>query len=105
MALSKKKSRPISVGQYQYRWQFFENSGWNDITIQIAEGPGTKLVVQFPWEHKGTPYISLLPPVTPSIVRNLIEAAQEIGWQPDMPGKTWHLRWDNKSLTPSTACS
>jgi len=104
MTLSKKKSRLISVDHVQYRRQFFENIGWNDISIQIAERVGTKLVIQCPWEHNGAPYISLLPPITPNIVRHWIESALELGWQPAALGKTWQQRCDNGCLIPVTAC-
>lgn len=100
MALSKKKLRPITVNDQGYRWQFFENSGWNDVTIQSSDGVGPKLVVQFPWEHEGTPHISLLPPVTPSIVRSLIEQACEMGWQPQGPGKVMNVRYSRGELVP-----
>jgi len=100
MALSKKKSRPISVDGKDYRWVFFENSGWNDITIQSASGRGQKLVIQQNWSHKGTPYINLEAPITPSIVRQMIESALQHSWTPEKSGPELRLKWDGSGVQP-----
>jgi len=47
MALAKKSSRPISHNGKQYRFVIFGNSGWNDLTVQSAQGFGQKLSVMF----------------------------------------------------------
>ena len=105
MALSRKKSRPITVEGDDYRWRFFENSGWNDVTVQIADGYGPKLVVQFPWEHQGTLDIPLYPPVTPTAVSLVIKQALLLGWEPRSSGQTWQMRWTGKDLLPISPCS
>lgn len=104
MALSNKKSRPITVDGCIYRWQFFENSGWNDVTIQRAEGSGQKLIVQLPWDHTGTPHISLLPPVTPSHVKEMIQRAGALGWSPATPEKPLRLQWRDGDLKLVSQC-
>lgn len=103
MALSKKKSRPIVVDGQGYRWQFFENWGWNDVTIQCAEGTGPKLVIQFPWDHSPPPYISFLPPVTPSKVSELIQNAIGQGWRPLSSDKTMNMKYVDGQLEHLTS--
>lgn len=80
-----------------YRWLFFENDGWNDVTIQCASGTGPKLVVQFPWHHEGHPD-SL--PVTPSVVEAIIKEAGTRGWEPEGSGTTIRMKWEEETLSP-----
>lgn len=95
MSLSKKKSRPIQIGDQKFRWVFFENSGWNDLTIQSAAGSGPKLIVQLPWGDEQNPND---PPVTPLMVSTIIEAALKRGWEPQGRSKTLRLRWSENAL-------
>lgn len=107
MALSNKKSRPISVSDQSFRWQFFEGNHQrrrNDVTIQHSSGVGAKLVVTFPWSHTGTPHISLEPPVTPATIRAIIESAMESGWHPDECGQTQKMVWKDNKLRPAPTC-
>ena len=96
MALNKRKSRPINVKGIDYRWQFFEDSGFNSISIQSVQGNGQKLVVFQSWSHAGTPYISTEDPVTPRDIRFMIEFGLANGWEPNKGGKPFSC-WYSKS--------
>lgn len=92
MAFSKKNSRPINVEGQSFRWVFFENSGWNDLTVQSASGSGQKLSVRFPWVNipgSPLPYAAM----TPSIVSEAISFALENGWDPEQSGGTFNCRF------------
>lgn len=102
MALSKKKSRPITVDDIDYRWIFFENSGWNDLTIQAASGKGGKLAIQINWEKKHSdplPYMS----ITPSFVEQSIKYAHANGWQPEVNGKPFKCKFRDGSFSKVSA--
>ncbi len=93
MAFSKKNSRPIDVKGQSFRWVFFENSGWNDLTVQSASGSGQKLSVRFPWVKTAgspLPYAAM----TPSIVSEAISFALENGWDPEQSGGTFNCRFE-----------
>ena len=97
MSLSRKNSRNIQVDGKSYCWMFFENSGWNDLTVQSASGGGRKLSVQIPWENDGSanmPYKS----VTPSMVSRAIRFALESGWNPVENGSPVVCRFHNGVL-------
>lgn len=93
MALSKKKSRPITVDGQDFRWQFYEDSGFSSVTVQFASGSGQKLVVQIP----GPAHIH--DPVTPAIVEHLIVSSMKLGWRPMQNGQTFNTVWEGSSLT------
>ncbi len=98
MALSKKKSRPITVDGIEYRWIFFENSGWNDLTIQSASGKGDKLTVQIKWEPDPgdtLPYKT----ITPSFVEQAIKFGKVNGWSEDTQRKPFHCRYSDGSFS------
>lgn len=102
MALSKKNSRTISVDGYVFRWIVFQNSGWNDLTIQSDEGTGRKLIVQFTWETKDG---SSLPnqPITPAVVAEAIQFASKNGWDPLVNGAPFGCRYENGTFTAKAA--
>ena len=102
MAISKTKSRPITVEDNEYRWAFFENSGWNDLTVQLAIGEGKKLIVQIKWESNNVDPLPYLP-VTPSFVAKAIKFGLENGWQPDTEGKPFRCRFSVGSFLAGTA--
>lgn len=94
MALSKKSSRPITVEGKDYRWIFFENSGWNDLTIQAASGEGEKLIVQIKWapdDETGLPYM----PVKPAFVARAIQFGLAEGWRPDERGGSFRCHFQD----------
>ena len=100
MAISKRNSRPITVEGKPYRWVFKENSGWNDITVQHADGQGQKLIVQAPWTQSGSPSVSLGPPKTPADVSDMIQKAIKMGWTPEVSGAPLRLKLVGTALQP-----
>ena len=101
MALNKKNSRPIAVDGHDFRWSFFENSGWNDLTVQSANGTGMKLVAQFGWEApdgSGLPY----QPITPALVAQAIRFGLGNGWNPDTNGVLYECRYKNGTFVLKT---
>lgn len=98
MTLGKKNSRTISVDGCVFRWTVFQNSGWNDLTIQSDEGTGRKLIVQFTWEVKDG---SSLPnqPITPAVVAEAIHFALKNDWDPSVNGAPFGCRFENGTFT------
>lgn len=97
MALNKKNSRPITVEGYDLRWLFFENSGWNDLTVQSANGEGGKFVAKFAWETKDgskLPYF----PITPAVVVEAVQFGLMNGWNPKANGVPFECRYKNGSF-------
>ena len=97
MAFSKTKSRPITVEGKEYRWVFFENSGWNDLTVQSASGKGKKLTVQIKWKPNNVDPLPYLP-IKPSFIAKAIKFGLENGWQPDTEGKPFRCRFSEGSF-------
>ena len=77
MSLSKKNSRPISYNGLDFRYAVFLNSGWYDVTVQIAEGKGQKLASQFKIP------ITDQTSITPKDVVKAIQFAMKNGWLPN----------------------
>ena len=96
MALNRKNSRQIQVNGRAYRWTVFENSGWLDVTVQLAEGTGQKLVVQTGDFSGATPEIDPGVAITPANVRDYILKAITLGWMPTASGPPFLTRWDDK---------
>ncbi|MGJ8531360.1 MAG: hypothetical protein ACSHYC_04200 [Alphaproteobacteria bacterium] len=97
MAFNKKNSRSIEVEDQTFRWVFFENSGWNDLTVQSANGSGQKLTVRVAWdrtEGSPLPYTA----ITPSIVAEAIKFALTNGWNPNANGEPFKCRFENGKL-------
>lgn len=94
MALNKKNSRPIAVDGQDFRWSFFENSGWNDLTVQSANGAGGKLVAQFGWEAQDDSKLPYLP-MTPALVAEAIIFGLGNGWNPDINGVLYECKYKN----------
>lgn len=98
MALNKKKSRLITVQGLEYRWIFFENSGWNDLTIQPASGIGSKLIIQISWDQNNSeplPY----KPVKPSFVAEAIKYGLKNGWGQNIEGKPCRAKYAHGSFS------
>jgi len=98
MALPKKSSRKIVVDGTSYRWAFFENSGWNDITIQSESGNGSKLHAHVNWdeydpEQQGiSGWYSV---VLPKFIAKTIQLAIVKGWKPEVSGTQFSLRLES----------
>jgi hypothetical protein len=102
MALPKKGSRTIRVGDSDYRWMASGNDGWIDLYIEAEGLKGQPLKVKFDYHHikiEKTDGISLKQQfvVTPDIVRQTIELGKKEGWEPQKKGKPFDLHHiDNK---------
>lgn len=94
MAISKKNSRTISVDGSEFRWVVFQNSGWNDLTVQSDSGKGKKLIVQFAWETKNG---AALPnqAITPAVVAEAILFARKNGWDSNASGAPFQCKHQN----------
>ncbi|SFT39788.1 hypothetical protein SAMN05216474_0335 [Lishizhenia tianjinensis] len=105
MSLTKKKSRSITVKNKTYRYSISQSSTANPeifqlkVTIQIASGTGSYLVVEgfqtrdF-WldasnidKHDSREYITL----TPADIAKFIHEALKLGWKPDEKGAAFRL--------------
>ena len=100
MSMSKKGSRPISVDGTDYRWSFFENSGWNDVLVQVAHGRGRKLHVHVEWEQVPAQPNMPGPLITPAFVREAILTGLRDGWEPEQTGENFSLRCSRGKFAP-----
>ena len=96
MSLKKSNSRRIEVAGQKYRWSFFENSGWDDVTVQRATGDGQKLVLQVeqvfaPDAEAGVFQRAFR--VTPAFVTQGIEFALSAGWTPTKSGAPFNTSY------------
>lgn len=87
MALPKKGSRTIRVGDGDYRWIASGNDGWINLYIESKDTKGQLLKAKFDYHHretKSTHGIGLKQQfvVTPDIVRQTIELGKREGWNP-----------------------
>lgn len=94
MALSKSGSRPITVGNKQYRWSFFGNDGGNDVTVQCASGAGQKLRAKVEYGSLNTEgqYQELI--VTSGFVEQAIKFALAAGWKPSRNGPPFRISYE-----------
>ena len=83
MALVKKGSRTITVGEIDYRWlvsaQDMEGLG---LVIELAEKPRQRMVTWF--EHGDV--------ISPSVVERCIKFALANDWHPESTGSELHFR-------------
>ena len=91
MAIAKRNSRLITYLGSEYRFAVFGNSGWNDMTIQHAEGAGQKLVVQFPAIEKTSDATKNI--ITPGLVIEAIKAGLERDWNPLQNAQPMRLKF------------
>ena len=100
MALSNRNSRPISVGNVEFRWAVSSRSqGDNERVLVIVQPPndGQRLVVEVPCRD---PYLNIQEPkpvvdvrdVTPGLVRRFMDDATAMGWRPDEGGKDFRFQ-------------
>ena len=96
MALPKKGSRTITVGDCNYRWIASGNDGWIDLYIESKDTKGQLLKAKFDYHHKETKMTNGIGlkqqlVVTPDIVRQTIELGINQGWNPTNNGKSLDL--------------
>lgn len=109
MGMRRRNSRLITVNGVVYRWKVTEDRddrlAWF-VSIEQAELPGQRLLVRFKrpieWHQRemGGQSGQLLPAaITPNVVRRLIEAAFDRGWQPTGKGIS-ALRLNGDEIIP-----
>ena len=93
MALSKKKSRLITIGDDRYRWLVSSNSGYNVFVAEMEGVKGCKIEVYFErYKNKfGSPPLlkdpSNLVIIKPGDAASIISQALKLGWAPTIKGK------------------
>ena len=105
MAISKRKSRSITVDEQTFRWKFDHDWKREDgtIAIQLDAKIGCKLIITLPDWKDDTFYpfqVKENKPktVTPSFVENSIREAKKIGWNPEGKG-SFHVRYNHEKET------
>jgi len=99
MAILKKGSRPLCIDGVYYRWRirkyptYAQGNEWSGINVAVEQEnvqSGTVLVIELQDRHPSS-WLTQSPPakVTPSDVERFIRTALELGWRPDLPGKTF----------------
>ncbi|WP_442805460.1 hypothetical protein [Streptomyces sp. GMR22] len=99
MALVRKGSRRIVVDGTAYRWRlrrrptYLQGLAWSPCTFAVehAEAPGTTLVVTTSQPHPSNWLGREAKPVRPADVAEAIELALGTGWDPEAPGRPFHL--------------
>ncbi len=79
MALPKKKSRTIEVGEESYRWIANGNDHGIDIYVELSENPGQLLYGIAEYEYENEKQL----PVTASHIKKMIEMGLSLGWEPE----------------------
>ena len=85
LSISAKSSRKIVVETTSYVWAVSEDSGYSVLVVQVATGKGQKLEVTVNWSNPqmGVSDAHHGPvPITPRMVAKNINAALNLGWQP-----------------------
>lgn len=95
MAIPKKGTRAITVGEDQYRWLIRRKATYGQsvygigrirVAIQHAETPGTTLSIITDRKHPHDIKTKSVIPVTPSDISNWIKQALELNWKPSQKG-------------------
>jgi hypothetical protein len=95
MAIPKKGTRKITVGNATYLWLIRRKATYNQtdygigcihVAVEHAEVPGTTLVIYTDKGHPKDYGTGKVIPVTPSDVSEWIIQAKDLGWQPEIKG-------------------
>ncbi|OXM47546.1 hypothetical protein CFP75_23905 [Amycolatopsis alba DSM 44262] len=109
MALVKKGSRSITVDGAAYRWRvrgrptYDQGLGWSPLAyaVELADAPGTTLVVITDQPHPSNWRGIQARPVLPAHVAEAIRAARLKGWTPEQPGSPLLLD-QSQEFTPAS---
>lgn len=102
MALSKKGSRSITVGQEQYRWVVSPAAkGMMVLTVQHTEGNGQMIRVYAKADVHGHAQgdAQQVRIIKPAEVAAIIPEAILLGWTPTQPGAPLHFERIGSTLT------
>lgn len=78
MALPKKKTRKITVGETAYRWAVYETDDKKQLRVELLDQPASQLVATRWPEDAG-----FSATFTPDTVAAIVREALEQGWQPE----------------------
>jgi len=107
MGLSKKGTRRISVKGVPYRWVVSPNNGYMVLVAERTEDPGQRLEVFFKYYDLKVPaepgayrIVRQRRSISSGVVRVVILAALQLGWQPSVHlNKAFRIQ-DGDSLVP-----
>lgn len=99
MALTRKRSRLITVDGVEFRWKvrgrptYHQAMGWSPLSFAVQQNdrPGARLVVSLPCAHPGNAVGLPAGTVLPHVVVAAITKAMDQGWQPSNPGPQFIL--------------
>ena len=102
MAMMKKGSRLIVVGEIEYRWSirckpsYAQGLCESPLTaaIELAESPGATLIVIFPAPRPDNWLGENGMTITPQHVASSIAQGLQAGWKPEQSGATQHLQFE-----------
>ena len=100
MALSKRNSKPITIGDAEFRWALDTRSQADSEMVTVVVQPpdnGCRLAVTVPcrdyWLNIQSPPAASynIHAITPGFVRRLIDNARSLGWQPFSSGSQFTI--------------
>ena len=106
MTLARKGTRPITVDDVPYRWKVRRRPSYSQgigessliFAVELADRPGTTLVVSLPWAHPSNWLGLPAEAVRPRLVADTIRRALAQGWEPSRPGSTFRLSYRGDEL-------
>ncbi len=90
MAMARKGTRRICVDDVDYVWKLTFN--WDEfdrlllITVELANAPGSKLLVYPIAFDINFVDFNRDQPITPKVVESFIQQGLQSGWKPSIPG-------------------
>jgi hypothetical protein len=111
MTLTGKGARAITVEGSRYRWRvrprptYSQGLGWSPLSfaVELADDPGTTLLVRLPVAHPGNWLNLPTRAVQPSLVAASIRAAVAAGWIPAQHGPAFLLDMELPATAHDTA--
>lgn len=113
MTLARKGSRGITVDGVAYRWVVSPDDGYMVLVVQMCDQPGQRLEAFFKYRDITVPgghIVGQLCSIRPGVVRAVILAALQRGWQPSVRGLRVFVfmmprRWSQSPTTVEVSCS
>ena len=94
MALPRKGSRVINIGETEYRYIVSGNDGHIDLIIEQDNIKGQRLIVSFEYHSKqiNSKWVQRNQ-TTPNVIKQVIIYSLDNGWKPNQKGK--EMRFNN----------
>jgi hypothetical protein len=111
MSIPKKGSRLLSIAGQRYRWRVRNRPTYGQalldsglvLAVEIATPLiGSVLIANLPLNHPSNWLEQPGGSVTPALVKQIIQHALTMGWQPHCPGEQFRLDVRNIEITPIT---